>query len=377
MTPQKIRRGARYEGLPTDQINAGIDALGRLARGPITRVPDVGSSTTRGASFQLVRVYDDVERATLVRCLPVTVDDETAGDTSAEFVSVKPWDVLAAFDLDATGCCGEDGGPAPPGVSVNVPTVTNDAIAITGAGAAEFATITVSVSDGATTLSPAVTNAGDGSWSTAGVSLSSLNDGLVTITATDGSTSMTVAVWWEETRTGTPPQTPDRPQMTAATDTGSSSTDNRTANTTPAFSVATKDVPDATGPVPVLLIDGAIVAVQEARDTGSFSGSLTIDLTLAANLSEGTHTAQVYLYDDDTPGGSLDDTNTADRHSDVSDALVFIVDTSATETGDAPRVNRAGVIASMDIAGTTESRLVLLAGCSRQNTTAENDKLDA
>jgi hypothetical protein len=168
---------------------------------------------------------------------------------------------------------------------------------------------TVTIKDGSTELGTAVV-APDGTWTfTSPV----LTDGAhqITVTPASGITSPALIVTIDTTL----PATPAAPDMTAATDSGSSSTDNNTVDTTPDFNVGV--VP--AGTTPVLYVDGVAVPATATTD-----GSGNTILTPVTPLTEGAHNITTGLVD------------TAGNTSAPSPALAVTIDTTAPATPAAP-----------------------------------------
>jgi hypothetical protein len=369
--PRDLPLTGRLPAIPGRSINAGLWAARELSRdlGVRAKRDDLGGGS--GASYpRLVRVYDDLNGLGEVRCLPVTSGDETLGDTDEDFISVKPWEG-SSLELSSTDCC--SGGIAAPGVTVNLPAISSGSVTVTGQGVAEDASVTVTISDGSTDLTPSVTNNGDGTFTAASQSLASLSDGDVKITATDGATSESVIIYYYSGGfPGTSPPTPDPPDLQPGSDSGASASDNRTDETEPAFDVTSTLSQSATGPYPHLAVDGERLVNadldEDISQVNFFSGAVTQTLTIAAGsaLAEGRHTVQFSLQDD----------HASPAYSQWSGVLRIVVDSG--ETGSTPvRSNRAGVLQTILVAGVPEERLVMLGACPKENTSAENTKLDA
>ncbi len=158
----------------------------------------------------------------------------------------------------------------------NTDNITKTLIGLTFTGTAEAGT-TISLRDDGTAIGTGNTN-GSGVWSvTTTTALTDNAANLITATAThpagaEGAPSVALTV----TTDNTAPAAPGTPDLTAASDTGTSSTDNITSDTTPTFTGTS----EANATVQ-LLVDAAVVA------TGTATGT-TWTLTSSA-LSPGVH----------------------------------------------------------------------------------------
>lgn len=103
------------------------------------------------------------------------------------------------------------------------------------------------------------------------------------------------------------PAKPATPDMTAATDTGVSDTDNNTNNNKPSFTVQTP----AVGETPVLMVDGNPVEAEVTKNNG------TTTLTPKQSISDGDHKVSVAV------------TDSAGNTSEPSDTLSVVIDTKA------------------------------------------------
>ena len=190
----------------------------------------------------------------------------------------------------------------------NIDNLTNNATpTVSGSGAEAGATVTLYDTGGATALGSAIAD-GSGNWS---ITSSSLANGAHTLTAkqTDlagnvsaASTGLVVTV---DTIAAAAPSVPD---LIAASDSGSSSTDNQTSNVTPTVSGSGGDA-------------GATVTLYDTNGTTAL-GSVTADgagnwsITSSA-LGDGAHTLTAKQSD------------LADNASAASAGLVVTVDTVA------------------------------------------------
>ena len=158
----------------------------------------------------------------------------------------------------------------------NTDNITQTLNGLTFAGTAEAGT-TIKVYGGAIQIGTGTTN-GSGVWSvTTTIALPDNTANLITATAmhpagVDGSPSAPLTV----TTDNTAPSAPGTPDLTAASDTGTSSTDNVTADTTPTFTGAS----EANATVQ-LLADAAVVGTAVASGT-------TWTIT-SSTLSAGIH----------------------------------------------------------------------------------------
>ena len=103
------------------------------------------------------------------------------------------------------------------------------------------------------------------------------------------------------------PAKPATPDMTAATDTGVSDTDNNTNNNKPSFTVQTP----ADGETPVLMVDGNPVEAEVTKNNG------TTTLTPKQSIPDGDHEVSVAV------------TDSAGNTSEPSGALSITIDTKA------------------------------------------------
>ena len=113
------------------------------------------------------------------------------------------------------------------------------------------------------------------------------------------------------------PATPAAPDMTAATDTGASPTDNNTNNNKPSFAIA----PPAAGETPSLYIDGVKVPATFNATTNT--------LTPTNPIADGTHTIRTTL------------TDAAGNESAQSPSLSAVIDTVAPVAPAAPDMTAA------------------------------------
>lgn len=362
----------------------------------IVRV-EIGGGSGGGSSLTPVFVYSDLEGGTRdtegaftpgadVRYLPAILDGATfVPDLEAEFGTGKVWS-LASLSMDATGCgCDDADGPVPTGVLIDsgLGADGNDRVydsdddsgfvTITGTGVAPDATITVTIYDGTNTLTPAVTNNGDGTWEAAPADLTDdpFIKGVVRVTATDGATTDVRVITYSgndsPTELGFFTGRAPRPDMTAATDLGASDTDNTTSDRTPTFSCAhggTAPV-DAGGPTPRLYVKGVLVA---SGSISSYSTTIpvvsSVDLTPGSDLAYGYQNAQLVLEWTDTVD---------DYWGPPSLNLRINIDEDATEeTEPAKRYGRLGwVTSALGVNWVTVDK------CRFERTEAENTKLDA
>jgi hypothetical protein len=309
-----------------------------------------GGSTTRRAIM-----YDDLpgyerDGVTItpgkVRCLPLIRVGETgwAVDLNAEVIQAEPGYGAKITNVSAS-CCG--GTPGAPSLVISHPITTDNLvleaektdITISGTGADPSSTVNV-------TFFPIVTGQPfeatidlDGTWETEAIDLSSATSGsprdvVMTVIAreTDASGFAHKPAELYFTRgqgrvvgdassyVTTPPSPPD---LLSASDTGLSSVDNRTANTTPTFRVQNTVSHDKTGPLPRLYANGVEVA---AGTVDSFADTDVVELTttpLAEGIYEITYTLVTY-----SPGTTI-----ATRYeSGHSPALRLIVSSEGAST---------------------------------------------
>lgn len=294
-----------------------------------------------------------------VKCLPINVEAGSFSiDHEADWIEAIPREGVA-ISLGDTGCgCNGDGGSEAPAGKLSITTipgrVTSGSITIGGAGVANDSTVTVSISDGTTTKTAAsVAVNSDGTWLADPIDPSAataLTDGVLKVTAQE-TTIDSVAqaavshglVYFATSTNSTVPGKPSPPDLVDASDTGTSNTDNRTADDTPTFLTtypAGEPAADPTGPEPWIVIDG-VVAATGAFDA-MFDGSE--ELTVG-QLANGHHVAQFVLVRQDPSA------TPATIHGTISDSLYFVVDPSADEDpvpSESTPVGRTGTVTTIN-----------------------------
>ncbi|MEJ6024387.1 Ig-like domain-containing protein, partial [Ramlibacter sp. PS4R-6] len=166
--------------------------------------------------------------------------------------------------------------------------------------------------DGTTSLGTATAD-GSGNWS---ITVSTLGDGAHTITAkaTDAAGNTSAASTGLAVTIDTAAAAPSTPDMTAGTDSGSSSTDNKTSNTTPTFT----GTAEANALVELFDTDGT-TSLGTATADGSGNWSITV-----STLGEGAHTI------------TAKQTDVAGNTSVASSGLAVTIDTTAPAAPSAP-----------------------------------------
>ncbi|MCW2808848.1 MAG: hypothetical protein JWQ93_2803 [Marmoricola sp.] len=310
--PVAVLRDVDAPSVPVASVSPAADENGYHDTDPVTvdlSATDAGPSGVASITYQI----DDNE--------PVTVDDDAASVT----VSGDGAHVVSYFATDTAGNVSQRGSQpvlidtTAPGVSVqqaagqadptNADTVQFTAaftepvtgftaadvtvsaaaagasVEVTGSGAAYLISVTGLTQDGAITVSVGA----DAAFDVAGRGNTASTDADATVT-----------------RDATPPSAPSAPSLTAASDTGTSTSDLITSDATPTFTGSAE-----TGST-VTLYDGT-VAVGSGH---AVDGAYTIT---AGTLSEGTHTLTTRATD---PSG-----NTSPPSSDST--VTVTVDTTA------------------------------------------------
>lgn len=309
-----------------------------------------------------VFVYDDVKGATVsgsgvtlgaaLRYLPAkVVDGLYVPDLDAEFGEARIWSRKSITLKDLlTSSCGCGGASAPTGIRItpgmgadgNDRVYDDDAnggqVGPVGDGLALDATVEITFVGSSATVGPITgTNNGDGTWSCPLTNISTCGRGFIAVQATDGATvdALVLAYAGDDSPTelayftGRPP----RPDLTTASDTGSSPTDNITAEDSPVFDVAHGGVcpVDNGGPTPILFIDG------ENEDEGTTTSYdpvgpppiNVVELTVGSTLEARRHRAQTGLVWNDS---------TADFYGPPSLPLDFVVDPDSDDAEAPPPV---------------------------------------
>lgn len=350
-----------------------------------------------GGSLSRVMVYSDLKGGVAdtdgkislgddVLCLPVVLDgSQWKADLDAEFITAKVWS-LGSLAIDATGCGCDEATTVPTGVRLtpgmgadgNDRVYDGDAdgglVAPSGSGVAPAASVTVSFTDGTTTIGPvACTNNGDGTFDCPSTDIGTLDKGPVAVSATDGATTDTLMIVYSADDTPTEighftgrPPTPD---MTAATDLGASDSDNVTSDTTPDFACAHGGVSpiDLGGPTPRFYTKGVNVASGTASSyTTTPPVVSSVILTPASPLDAGPQRGQLILHWTDSA---------EDYWSPPSLPLDFDIDSGATEESEpAKKYARLGWLtydAEADLYFVTVDK------CRYERSDGENTKLEA
>lgn len=401
--PPDLKTGVGYDYLPVTEINAGLAAARELRSGPPFKVNRKGAKGggSAGSATSLTRcwvygseagVFDGATSdadggVTLgddIRVLPVVFDDPKWGpNLASDFIPCKAW-TLGSLAMDASACSCEEATTVPTGVRLtpgmgadgNDRVYDGDAdgglVAPSGSGVAPAASVTVSFTDGTTTIGPvACTNNGDGTFDCPSTDIGTLDKGPVAVSATDGATTDTLMIVYSADDTPTEighfTGRPPAPDMTAATDLGVSDSDNVTSDTTPDFACAHGGVSpiDTGGPTPLLYVDGVEVDSGTASDyTTTPPVVSSVVLTPGSPLSEAPHRAQLILHWTDSA---------EDYWSPPSLPLDFTIDSGATgESEPAKRYARLGLYWTEG-----DLRFVTIDKCRRELSAAEIAKLDA
>ncbi|WGR93893.1 Ig-like domain-containing protein [Bradyrhizobium sp. ISRA435] len=226
---------------------------------------------------------------------------DPAGNTSTTSALAIAVDTAAAAPSAPDMTAATDSG------SSSTDNITNNTTPVfTGSGAEVGATVTLYDTDGTTVLGTGVAD-GSGNWS---ITSSTLSSGSHTLTAkeTDIAGNTSAASASLAVTIDTAAAAPSAPDMTAATDLGSSSTDNITNNTTPVFTGSGAEV-GAT--VTLYDTDGTTVLGTGVAD-GSGNWSIT-----SSTLSSGSHTL------------TAKETDIAGNTSAASASLAVTIDTTA------------------------------------------------
>jgi large repetitive protein len=255
----------------------------------------------------------------------------------------------ATYTLDHTA----PGAPAAPDMSIGSDTGTSGTDNITSnttpnfTGTAEAnSTVTLYDSNGSTVLGTTTADAA-GAWT---ITSSTLAAGSHTLTtkATDaaGNTS-TASSGLNVTIDTTAPVVPSAPDLSAGTDTGSSSTDNLTSNTTPTFS----GTAEANSIVTLYDTDGTTLLGSGTAD-GSGNWSIT-----TSTLTAGNHTLTTKA------------TDAAGNISVASAGLVINIDTSAPGAPSAPDLTAATDTGSSSTDNITRNTTPTFTGTAEANST--------
>jgi hypothetical protein len=320
---------------------------------------------TPGASFERVRVYDDLQGPHVaVRCLKATLSGQAfVVNTAAAFVDAYPVGDKP-LTLNDSGCCGGQGVLQGlrilPVLGVNRITDDNDdAVAVSMTGADPNGTVVLKIYGSGATITtgvggvPAVVVSANGQATVAGIDVTGHGRGVLRFEAqafnlaSESYPKTTIGVTYAKgdntTELGWFTGMPASPDLVAASDTGVSDTDNVTADDTPTVSLTMgniQGISNGTGPEAWVYLDG--VLFDDTGDVTDFNTSNPIQRTLAT-IAAGPHTLQFgqRLYDAAASGFT-------EWLSPLSDALYLTINPDADATQDEPRVWRAGTISQMD-----------------------------
>ncbi|XKH39012.1 autotransporter-associated beta strand repeat-containing protein [Azospirillum doebereinerae] len=249
------------------------------------------------------------------------------------------------------------------GDTVSITVTFNRAVTVTGTPTLALGTgrtATYSSGSGGTTLTFTYTvQAGDTSADLdyASTSALALNGGTIADSSSSLAALLTLAAPGAANSLGankaividtTAPGAPTAPDMTAGTDSGSSSTDNVTSNTTPTFTGTAE--PNST--VTLYDTDGTTVL-----GTGTTDGSGNYSVTPTTALTPGTHTLTVKARD------------AAGNVSSVSGGLSVIIDTSAPAAPGTPVLPAASDTGISGSDGITRTATPTITGTAEPNST--------
>ncbi|SMF20524.1 Ig-like domain-containing protein [Tistlia consotensis] len=223
--------------------------------------------------------------------------------------------------------------------------VTNDTTPTFTGTAEANATVTV-LSDGSSIGT--TTADGSGNWSFTPSSAIAAGTHTITATATDaaGNTSSASSGLLITIDT-TAPSAPGTPDMTAASDTGSSSTDNITSDTTPSF-IGSGAQPNQTV---TILSDGSSIGTTIANGLGNWS------FTPGSAIAAGTHSITATTQD------------TAGNVSAASSALSITIDTTAPSAPSTPDLSAASDSGSSSTDDITNDTTPTFTGTAEANAT--------
>ncbi len=255
-----------------------------------------------------------------VQALKLNATDPLGNTSAQSTVSVTIDTAAPAAPVAALTSGSDSGTPGDNTTNVTTPTLSG-----TGEPGA-----TISIKDAAGNVLATATVAANGSWSATTTTLPEGTNAL-RITATDAAGNTSPATPLTLVIDTVAPAQPAAPDLTAATDTGASSTDNLTNVGTPAFAVT---APPAGGSV-VLYVDGTAVAATYNASTG------TVTPTVA--LTDGAH-AITYKVVDAAGNASTASTALSVTIDTVAPAQPAAPDlTAATDSGTSPTDNTTNV----------------------------------
>ena len=310
----------------TEQRRINQEVLGRsrssLSYSKRRRGTPGGGSGGGGSALRTGRVYTDLAGAQVdsegrvnvptVTCL---YERDAAGggyeaDTEGEPFEAEPVFGMA-LSLASEGCCGsgDGGGSVPAGLRLDHLGFVSDgaSVAITGSGVYANSNVEISVSDGTTIKTQPATVSAAGTFAATFdfTAPTALVRGPLKVTGTETTIESVVQSSRSLVTVYDPApdpavtldvlKEPPRPDLTDASDTGASSSDNLTTDDTPTATIskaAGEVSQSASGPFPQLYVDGVMVA-EDTNTSALDSGS--IDLT-SPPLANGLHSLQAVLY---------------------------------------------------------------------------------
>jgi hypothetical protein len=332
--PQPIRKGQRLGNkIPVDLVNAGREALKSRQRDtPMMEKGrrNRGGGGEGGSDTSLVMVYDDLQGGSAteeglvtwgdtVRCLPMIQGDTgLSPDLEASF-TLAVYPSLGSLELAASGCCGSGASAEPTGPRFNIPfgeeginrIKNGQSITFTGTGAVPGEELTLTITDGTNTVTPSVTNNGDGTWTSAADPLDTIIREISSVEISNGPNRHKLLLLNSEDEyepgvsnaTGDEYWTslPNTPDLFVDSDTGESSSDNITDDRTPTFTVrfsGTEFVGLASDVQPrlVLINQGTGEVIVVLGSLGDFSETSTTTITLPEDLDYGVYEVQLVLY---------------------------------------------------------------------------------
>ncbi len=223
----------------------------------------IGSGTVSNGSYTITasRLSDGTHSITAKE---TNIAGNTSGPSSALSVTID----TKSPTLTVSGISPDTGSSSKDGIT-NSQTVT-----VSGTIDTANVGLTITVKDGSTIVGTANAD-GNGSWNLGNVSLASGVNNL-TATATDAAGNIGTSSTFVATLDTTPPSAPGTPNLTAASDTGKSDTDNVTSDNTPTISGSGINGDTVT------LYDGSTAIGSGTVSDGTYS-------ITTSKLSDGTH----------------------------------------------------------------------------------------
>ena len=265
---------------------------------------------------------------------------DTAGNTSSASTALS-----VTIDTSANAPNQPDLQAASDSGGLNNDNITNDTTPTFDISGAEAgATVTIAVT-GATTNTNIGTATADGSGN-ASVTVSALSPGVnsITVTQTDASGNTSSASTALSVTIDTSANAPNQPDLQAASDTGSSSTDNITNDTTPTFDISGAEA----GATVTIAVTGATTNTNIGTATADGSGNASV--TVSA-LSPGVNSITVTQ------------TDAAGNTSSASTALSVTIDTSPPMLAQVTAVTTPTVDTTPDYSfSTTETGILSVGG---------------